>query len=143
MSDLISRAAAIEALSMMQGIVAENGVRKGISMAWQQIADLPPAQPGQPSEIQDILEYLDTVLHPIISPEHWNVYSELHDMISTLPSAQPERKKGRWIEIENEWGGLEIICSECASQVPRDAWGNAVQSDYCYRCGADMRGEEE
>lgn len=45
----------------------------------------------QPSEIQDILNYLDTVLHPIISPEHWNVYSELYDMISTLPSAQPEQ----------------------------------------------------
>ena len=51
---------------------------------------LPSAQPEQSSEIQDILEYLDTVLHPIISPDHWNVYSELHDMISMLPSAQPE-----------------------------------------------------
>lgn len=48
------------------------------------------SQPEQSSEIQDILEYLDTVLHPIVSPDHWNVYSELHDMISMLPSAQPE-----------------------------------------------------
>ena len=45
MNDLISRQAAIDALSMMQGIVAENGVRKGISLAWQQIKDLPSAQP--------------------------------------------------------------------------------------------------
>ena len=44
-TDTISRQAAIDALSMMQGIVAENGVRKGISMAWQQIEDLPSAQP--------------------------------------------------------------------------------------------------
>ena len=43
--DMIGRQAAIDALSMMQGIVAENGVRKGISMAWQQIEDLPSAQP--------------------------------------------------------------------------------------------------
>ena len=42
--------------------------------------------------IQDILEYMDTVLHPIISPDHWSVYSELHDMISMLPSAQPDGK---------------------------------------------------
>ena len=41
--DLIDRQDAIDALSMMQGIVAENGVRKGISMAWQQIKDLPTA----------------------------------------------------------------------------------------------------
>ena len=60
------------------------------------------------------------------------------DVIEQLPSAQPERKKGKWIEIENEWGGLEIICSECGVQVPRDVWGNAIQSDYCYRCGADV-----
>ena len=45
MDDLINRQDAIDALSMMQGIVAENGVRKGISMAWQQIKDLPSAQP--------------------------------------------------------------------------------------------------
>ena len=41
--DLIDRQDAIDVLSMMQGIVAENGVRKGISMAWQQIKDLPTA----------------------------------------------------------------------------------------------------
>lgn len=33
---------------------------------------------------EELLDYLDTVLHPIISPDHWNVYSDLHDMISTL-----------------------------------------------------------
>lgn len=54
------------------------------------LRSLPSAQPERSSEIQDILEYLDTVLHPIISPDHWNVYSELHDMISMLPSAQPD-----------------------------------------------------
>ena len=47
-------------------------------------------QPKRPLEIQDILDYLDTILHPIISPEYWNVYSELYDMISTLLSAQTE-----------------------------------------------------
>lgn len=52
----------------------------------------PSTQPEQSSEIQDILNYLDTVLHPIISPEHWNVYSELYDMISMLPSAQLEQQ---------------------------------------------------
>ena len=35
-------------------------------------------------KIENILQYLDEQLHPIISPEHWNVYSELHDMISGL-----------------------------------------------------------
>ena len=43
-ADVIYRQDAIDALSLMQGIVAEYGVRKGISMAWQQIKDLPSAQ---------------------------------------------------------------------------------------------------
>lgn len=54
------------------------------------VIDLPSAQPEPSTERREILEYLDTVLHPIISPEHWDVYSELHDMICSLPSAQPE-----------------------------------------------------
>ena len=47
--------------------------------------------------MQDILQYLDEYLHPIVSPEHWSVYSELYDMVSMLPSAQPE-----WIPVTKE-----------------------------------------
>lgn len=54
------------------------------------VTDIEHIPPAQPTNIQDILEYIDTVLHPIISPDHWNVYSELHDMISALPPTQPE-----------------------------------------------------
>lgn len=39
---------------------------------------------SQQSMIQDILEYLDTELHPIVSPEHYHIYSELHNMVSAL-----------------------------------------------------------
>jgi len=49
----------------------------------------PSAQPEQPTGVQDILQYLDEYLHPIVSPEHWSVYSELYDMVSMLPSAEP------------------------------------------------------
>ena len=90
MSDLISRRAAISA-----AIEAVDDWDGGYNLDREEritsaLNELPSAQPERSSEIQDILEYLDTVLHPIISPDHWNVYSELHDMISMLPSAQPE-----------------------------------------------------
>lgn len=72
---------------------------------------LPSAQPEQPTGVQDILQYLDEYLHPIVSPEHWSVYSELHDMISMLPSAQqwipcseqlpPEENKTYWVCTDN------------------------------------------
>ena len=101
MSDLISRQTAIDAIAkMMPQSLTPDGSHPAdeeIFIAQEAFADciktieiLPSAQPDCSFEIQDILDYLDTVLHPIISPEHWNVYSELHDMISTLPSAQPE-----------------------------------------------------
>lgn len=54
------------------------------------IKEIPSAQPEPSTEIQEILNYLYTTLHPIISPDNWNVYAELHDMVSKLPSAQPE-----------------------------------------------------
>ena len=38
---------------------------------------------------QEILDYLDDVLHPMVSPDNWYVYSELHDMIEELPFEEP------------------------------------------------------
>lgn len=83
MDDAISRQAAIDQLHQSYNLLD----------AEQRLEDLPPAQQEQPSEIQDIFNYLDTVLHPIISPEHWDVYSDLHDMISTIPSSEPKLGK--------------------------------------------------
>ena len=62
----------------------------GLKSAVQAIVDLPSAQPELSMEIEEILNYLDTTLHPIVSPDNWYVYSELHDMVSMLPSARPE-----------------------------------------------------
>ena len=37
---------------------------------------------------QEILGYLDDVLHPIVSPDNWYVYSDLHDMIGELKNGK-------------------------------------------------------
>ena len=102
----------------------------------------PSAESNLPFEIQDILDYLDTVLHPIVSPEHWNVYAELYDMISMLPSAQSERKMGHWIEITSS--NHTYKCSVCGRLLVNITDGkNNVAKNYPYcHCGADMRGEE-
>ena len=56
--------------------------------------------------------------------------------IEVLPSADPERKKGKWIDksggIKDAWN----YCSICGEQAI-DLY------DFCPNCGADMRGEEE
>ena len=68
----------------------------------------------------------------------------LTDRINDLPSAQPERKKGRWIITKTERGWncaeypTEVTCSNC----------NYIEDyqkalDFCPNCGADMRGEQD
>lgn len=108
MDDLISRRTAIEMLCAMRcsckpeecGLTLEqDGAEECADVRW--IMSLPSAQSEQSIKIQDILEYLDTVLHPIIAPDHWSVYSELHDMVSMLSSAQPER----WIPVSERLPG--------------------------------------
>ena len=44
----------------------------------------------QDEAVQEILGYLDNVLHPIVSPDNWYVYSDLYDMIVELPFEEPE-----------------------------------------------------
>ena len=51
-----------------------------------------------------------------------------------LPSAQPERKTGRWIiyDIALFDGGVDVKCSECGQ------CGCAPYWDFCPNCGAKM-----
>lgn len=108
----------------------------------QTILNLPSAQPEQQTEVEDILQYLDEYLHPIVSPEHWEVYSELYDMISCLPSAQSERKNGKW--HQRFYSQIEMmVCSECNSEFSYDAETGVRDYNFCPNCGADMRGEHD
>lgn len=61
------------------------------------------------------------------------------ERFSGIPSAEPERKKGRWIyDTERVTDGLvhsQYHCSNCGIQI--FGW----IPNYCQYCGADMRGE--
>jgi len=56
-------------------------------------------------------------------------------LLIQMPSAQPERKKGKWID-----GSIPTyaVCSECAYQERY-----AYENNYCPNCGSDNRGEQE
>ena len=57
------------------------------------------------------------------------------EMLDDLPSAQPDRKKGRWIDdgFQEEWWGEQFTCSICGETM-------IGMSKYCPECGADMEG---
>lgn len=63
----------------------------------------------------------------------WNV-------IKMIPSVQPIRPKGEWIDsdIPNE----KYVCSNCGGACwYYDYEGDVAKSNFCPNCGADMRGE--
>ena len=58
--------------------------------------------------------------------------------LSVLPSAQPERQRGEWIDYTED-GYVE--CPFCHSATNCD--GNKDELHFCFSCGADMRKDEQ
>ena len=118
----INRQAAIDAV---QGIgrlatLPDNDAVVRMSAVEYVLFNLPSAQPEPTTEIQEILDYLDTTLHPIVSPDNWNVYAELHDMVSKLPSAQPDMSEYSSKLWRNAYERGKRDAQQEPSQVARD-----------------------
>lgn len=76
--------------------------------------------------------------------EGWSdCVSQIEHYLEQIPSAESERKKGKWIKHENPTLGqcLKIVyeCSECHKGVGCEYF---VRRSFCPNCGADMRGEQ-
>ena len=56
-------------------------------------------------------------------------------------SAQPDRKKGKWIRLDEYPNDVSVKCSECG--VTLEDWMMGAFYNYCPNCGADMRGGED
>lgn len=96
MSDLISRAAAIERATK------DHDFYKGATT---------PADMARRDELLNVMCWL-----------------------GELPSAQPERQKGEWIDYTED-GYVE--CPFCHNATNCD--GNKDELHFCFSCGADMR----
>lgn len=86
---------------------------------------------------QEILDYLDNVLHTIVSPDNWNVYSELYDMIEELPSAESVRH-GKWKAKSFH----EFFCDNCGFSFDMMKCDFLENMNYCPYCGARMNEDE-
>ena len=62
--------------------------------------------------------------------------------IKELPPAQPERKRGKW--IEDGYSHYKAVCSECGEPCATYVM-DAPRDRFCKWCGADMRqgGEQD
>jgi hypothetical protein len=175
MSDLISRQAAIDAVkkNTFRLTFAEEQNCEG-HLAWSANAvysdviegallELPSAQPETHDERtethacdcisrQAAIDYFVTNVgfhdedgYPIEdSDELRKIWTEYFDGI---PSAQPERKRGKWIYSEDEYGVDGYHCDKCGFFVPWDyvhKFINYIEDyNFCPNCGADMRGEQD
>ena len=126
MSELIDRQAAIAyAISgMTREIDGDKWIR--VSEVRESIKTMPSAQP-EPSQVaRDICTILENEL----------------DMRVILKNAQPERKKGKWIDdgFYADYHGEHVYrCSECGQCYI----ANGMEWDFCPYCGSDNREVKE
>ena len=158
MADLITRQAAIEAIDKifpadpMRNDYTQ-GITCGAALAEEYIKQLPPAQADSKEmssthkaldciSRQDAIDALEKVveLYPWRVPGDRDSYSKYNEAwndaldraeseIEALPSAQSERKKGKWINVRHD---NIAECDQCG--ITGRAWMN-----FCFDCGADMR----
>ena len=70
--------------------------------------------------------------------EFWELnLSEIKEALDDIPSAEPERHRGEWVEDGHERGFSE--CSKCGYIAV--SLLSERHYNFCPSCGADMRGE--
>lgn len=72
---------------------------------------------------------------------HFQVDCEL---LKEFIESQPERPKGRWEEDEDYFGSAIYKCTACGEEwILNCGTPEENNMNFCPKCGADMRGEEE
>ena len=68
--------------------------------------------------------------------------SDTDEVLKGLPSAQPERKKGKWLPYLEEYHDM-FKCSNCGNIIRLPFKCFSPPYYYCPNCGADMKEEED
>ena len=95
---------------------------------------------------QDAISALKALEESAPTAQHVSAIFDCEDTIRALPSAEPKRKKGKWIDgmlyydfDESEWE--KVKCSVCENYVTKQIFYHDNKYHYCPYCGADMRGD--
>ncbi len=87
---------------------------------------------------QQAIDAIEEMQMPIMRSEwlsdqyKFSALGEVRQIIEDLPSAQPERKMGKWMPVSDETQTWHY-CSECHYQ-------QYEKTKFCPSCGADMDG---
>ena len=65
------------------------------------------------------------------------------EAIVELPSADFERKKGKWKPFDLTWGRSVYSCTACGEAIDIPTEISKPIYSFCPNCGAEMRGEDE
>ena len=105
------------------------------AISQSQIANAKPIQPSTDAvSRQAILDCKYAISDDEIGERKYVV--DVTDIVE-LPPITPTRPKGKWISnAEDDLKISEYTCSNCKGLSDED-------TDYCPKCGADMRGEEK
>ena len=77
--------------------------------------------------------------------ERYEPYIRLRDAviaITGMPTIEPERKKGKWIAVDDYFNRISGRCSACGWEAHMYE-DDVVGMNYCPNCGADMRGDQD
>ena len=89
-----------------------------------------------------LIEALDSFILDETTDIHGDTVREILERLPTI-----ERKTGRWIYGEDEYGIDGYHCDKCGFFVPWDythKFINYIEDyNFCPSCGADMRGEQD
>jgi hypothetical protein len=132
MDDLISRQAVIEAIDSV--LVEDESCKVWFKLA---VKNLPSAQP-EPLTVN--------IDNELTKDECDRLKQVMRDSpILLLPSAQSERKKGKWIREDGIAHGIVsrvVKCSLCGKNAGLSEEGFWNLSDFCPNCGARMEVKE-
>ena len=148
MDDTISKLAVIQIIEKMRARIGHN-LERSVGRAMIEILDevgedvdrLPSALGTNLAEVdtdcisrQAAIEAVQN-RHMMLSKEKVLLINDLEK----LPSAQPERIKGRW-----EQDGHHIKCDQCGMYMcDTDREGDRIPTEFCPSCGAKMGDKDE
>lgn len=81
--------------------------------------------------------------HMIPNSQWFDGMAEAIGIIRNMPSAEPERKTGKWVALDRDKGGYTLTyeCSECGSLIMRAMVVREMDYEYCPYCGSKLEDE--